>query len=269
MSNNSTSQNEVAILKRLRVLPIARKDADRIVKAHHYSGMVCKNSQLNLGVFLDGKCGGAMQFGPSLDKRKIQPLVAGTGWNGFLELNRLAFAEWLPKCSESRALGYAMRWIRKTYPHVKWIISFADGTQCGDGAIYRATNFILTGIRPNTQVWVSPDGTHRVMRSTETNPHRNQVTGGCSMKRFADAGYRPLPGFQLRYIYFLDPECRDKLTVPVIPFSKIEELGAGMYRGRKRAEGADSGTADDQSAGGGAIPTSALQPNATDENCDK
>ena len=53
--------------KRLIVQPISAKDANRIVQALHYSGKTVQNSQLHLGVFLDGKCGGAMQFGPSLD----------------------------------------------------------------------------------------------------------------------------------------------------------------------------------------------------------
>ena len=42
-----------------------------------------------------------------------------------------------------------------------------------------------------------------------------------------------LKGFQLRYVYFIDRKCREKLTVPIIPFSKIDEMGAGMYRGEK------------------------------------
>ena len=46
-------------------------------------------------------------------------------------------------------------------------------------------------------------------------------------------GAKPIPGFQLRYIYFIDPACRARLMVPIIPFSKIDELGAGMYRGEK------------------------------------
>ena len=38
-------------------------------------------------------------------------------------------------------------------------------------------------------------------------------------------------GFQLRYIYLIDKEC--KITVPILPFSKIDEMGAGMYKGKK------------------------------------
>ena len=46
-------------------------------------------------------------------------------------------------------------------------------------------------------------------------------------------GAKPIPGFQLRYMYFIDPSYRKRLTVPEIPFSRIDEMGAGMYRGKK------------------------------------
>lgn len=69
--------------KDIVVRPIDHKDAIRIVRRYHYSGTVVYNSQLHIGVFLGGKLEGALQFGPSLDKRKIVGLVAGTKWNEF------------------------------------------------------------------------------------------------------------------------------------------------------------------------------------------
>ena len=36
------------------------------------------------------------------------PLVAGTGWNEYLELNRMAFDNVLPRNSESRAIALSM-----------------------------------------------------------------------------------------------------------------------------------------------------------------
>lgn len=158
----------MASAKDLIVKPISASDANRIIRSLHYSGKVVNNSQLHLGVYLDDRCGGAMQFGPSLDKRKIQGLVEGTRWNEFIELNRMAFADWLPRNSESRCIGYAIRWIRNMYPHIKWIISFADGTQCGDGTIYRASGFVLTGIKKNNQIWQAPSG--EVFNDTSIRP---------------------------------------------------------------------------------------------------
>lgn len=225
-------------------MPIAAKDANALVKLWHYSGKVVNNSQVHLGVFLDGKCGGVMQFGNSIDKRKTMGLVEGTGWNEFIELNRMAFADWLPRNSESRAISYAFRWMRKQYPHIKWCVSFADGTQCGDGTIYRASGFALTGIKKNTTIVTRPDGTKG-----------SEFTGGRHL------GGVPLPGFQLRYIYFLDPTARQRLTVPILPFSEIEKRGAGMYRGKPKTSAGSSSVEHPTSGGeaGGSIPTPALK----------
>lgn len=241
--------------KDIRVAPISPADAAAIVKRVHYSGTVVRNSNLHLGVFLGGRLEGAMQFGPSLDKRKIQGLVSGTGWNGFIEINRMAFSDRLPRNSESRALGVALRMIRKQYPHIEWVVSFADGSQCGDGTIYRAAGFVLTSIKRNTSIWAS--GSERVNRTTVTHGKACK-TGAASMKAYREAGFSPIPGFQLRYIYFINPAARERLAVPVIPFNRIEEMGACMYRGEKimRTKDQDAG---DHPALGGETPTRALQ----------
>ena len=66
--------------------------------------------------------------------------------------------------------------------------------------------------------------------------------GGASMRLYKEAGFTPLPGFQLRYLYLLDPTARERLTVPVLPFSAIDAAGARMYRGKPCVRSADSGT---------------------------
>lgn len=256
-------------------MPISAKDANALVKRWHYSGKVVNNSQLHLGVFLDGKCGGVMQFGPSLDKRKMLGLVEGTGWNEFIELNRMAFADWLPRNSESRAIGFAFRWMRKQYPHIKWCVSFADGTQCGDGTIYRASGFVLTGITISQNLVRREDGVVIHKMTLESGPTRPRpelggrsyydITGGkYNLDAYAAAtGGKTVPGFQLRYIYFLDPEARNRLTVPILPFSEIERRGAGMYRGKPKTSAGSSSVEHPTSGGeaGGSIPTPALNLN--------
>ncbi len=279
--------------KDIIVNPIKSSDAIPFVKAHHYSGKVAQNSQLHLGVFLNDRLHGVMQFGPSLDKRKIQGLVSGTQWHEFLELNRMAFDDVLPRNSESRALSVAWRLLRKHAPQVKWVVSFADGTQCGDGTIYRAAGFVLTGIKKNDQIWIAPDDGEKFTRICATDTRRpeyqrlqekasntidNRVTetkkikssaldkvtkagavthamamrgvntpgqsekfgmnnGAASMKAYIAAGFKPMEGFQLRYIYFIDPAYRARLTVPELPYSEIKARGASMYLGQRPTGG--------------------------------
>lgn len=233
--------------KDLIVKVVPSKVAVPFVKAHHYSGKVVNNSNLHFGVFYEGRLHGVMSFGPSLDKSKIQGLVEGTGWNEFIELNRMAFDDVLPRNSESRAIAIAMKLIRKNAPQIKWVISFADGCQCGDGTIYRASGFVLTGYSSGS-MWKLPDYLAKINDGAVA--HRMKVQDKCSAlsryilerthgknltmeKCVEHFGGEILEGKMFRYIYFIDPTYRDRLTVPVIPFSKIDEMGAGMYKGEK------------------------------------
>ena len=227
----------------IKVLP--SKIANAFIDKHHYSGKHCANSMLHFGCFLDGKLHGVLSYGASLDKRKIVGLVEGTGFMEFLELNRMAFDDYLPRNSESYCIGKTLKMIKKQAPHIKWVISFADGCQCGDGTIYRATNFVLTGIKPNHNLCRLPDGRviHKLALENVPNKPRSEL-GGKSYLDVTDGKYdfkkyikaanaEVIQGYQLRYIYFIDKSYRQKLTVPEIPFSKIDEIGAGMYKGQK------------------------------------
>lgn len=232
--------------KSIRLAPIPGREGNAFIREHHYSGGSAVNAQLNIGVFLADRLEGAMQFGPPLDRRKMLGLVEGTEWGGVLELNRMAFSNQLPPNSESRALGVAMRLLRQHAPQVKWVLSFADATQCGDGTIYRASGFVLTAIKRSDNLARFPNGEviHKMrLESAPTVPR--EVSGGRSyyevtegrydFTRFVnECGGEVLPGFQLRYIRFIDPAYRARLTVPEIPFSAIADAGAGMYLGEKR-----------------------------------
>ena len=225
--------------KEIIVKVIPSKVAVPFVKKVHYSGTVSNTSNLHFGCFLDGKLHRVMSFGSPMDKSKVIGLVEPSLWNEMLELNRMAFDDYLPKYSESRCFSIAVRLIKKNAPHIKWILSFADGVQCGDGSIYRASGFELTSIKKSTQIIETPRG-ERVTRMTLTqvgNAKRARImrecnikdTGASSINQFLNNGCKNVEGFQLRYIYLIDKSC--KITVPILPFSKIDEMGAGMYKG--------------------------------------
>lgn len=194
-----------------------------------------------------------MSFGCPLDKRKVLHLVVDKDgepakWNEMLELNRMAFDEVLPRNSESRCISIAIKLIKKSAPHVRWILSFADGTHCGDGTIYRASNFKLTGYSTASMVelperlWRYNGGGHyahiMTLRAKSNVMYKiSQKELGLkgsyiSPEEYAKRwGTRVIEGYQFRYIYVIDSAFH--IAVPILPYSKIDELGAGMYKGEK------------------------------------
>lgn len=226
-------------VKDIMIQRIDSKSANQFIRMYHYSHKVVVNSQLHFGAFYNDKLHGVLSLGPSLDKSKMIRLVSGTGWNEFIELNRMAFDGFLPKNSESRAISVVCRLLKRHAPHIKWIVSFADATQCGDGTIYRASGFLLTGIKVNENSAIRPDGVVEHKMKFESNPISTgyiKVTNGKNDWRYfcKQMGWKPLKGYQIRYVKFLDDNYRSKLTVPILPYSEITKMGAGMYRGERK-----------------------------------
>lgn len=234
--------------KEIIVKVIPAKIANEFVKKTHYSAKSCPSSTLHFGCFLDGLLHGVMSYGNPIDKGKVIGMVQPSLWNEMLELNRMAFDNHLPKYSESRCIAISIKLLRKHAPHIKWILSFSDGTQCGDGTIYRASGFVLTAIRKSeADLWRLPEHLRKLNAGKEVAHRMNCngktcILGAWVLRKYgtnnvpltklkADNGGELLGGFQLRYIYVIDKTC--KITVPILPFSDIGKLGAGMYKGEK------------------------------------
>lgn len=220
--------------KEIIVKVIPSKIANDFVKKHHYSGKVVPNSTLHFGCFLDGKLHGVMSYGSPFVKKNVLPIVKDSKWNSMIELNRMAFDDYLPKYSESRCIAISIKLIKKNAPQIKWILSFSDGCSCGDGTIYRASGFKLIGIKENNGLFnyngenihgkvlwdrgISKSWCISDKELDEINSRENSV-----IKR--------INGNQLKYIYLIDNNC--EITVPILPFSEIDKQGAGMYKGEK------------------------------------
>lgn len=242
----------MASAKDIIVKPVKAHVANAKCKELHYSGKVVPNSKIHFGVFLNGKLEGVMQYGASINKKGTVNLVKGTKFNEFIELNRMAFSDALPKNSESRAIGITLRLIKKHYPQIKWVISFSDGTQCGDGTIYRASGFKLVQIRESDALRINPK-TGEVVHTIQA--HHLMIT-----KEWKT--WEKTKDYQLKYVYFIDKSYEQNLTVPILPFSDIDKVGAGMYKGKAislKARRVKEQALGDQSSLGGATPTYTLQ----------
>ena len=218
--------------KEIIVKVIPSKIANEFVKLNHYSGKVVPNSTLHFGCFLDGKLHGVMQYGPSINKKGTINLVEGTGWNEFIELNRMAFDDYLPKYSESRCIAISIKLIKKNAPHIKWIISFADGTQCGDGTIYRASGFKLVGLSKNAGI-CKLNGKMVHIKKTYDLKLTSSFLKKSDIPKLKEKGYEAeiVDGYQFKYIYLIDKSMT--ISKEILPFSEIDKQGAGMYKEKK------------------------------------
>ncbi len=242
--------------KDILIKPIDSKSANKICKLYHYSGKVVPNSQIHFGVFYNGKCEGVMQFGPSTDKRRMAQNL-NVGFNQFLELNRMAFSDTLPKNSESRAISIAVKIIKKNYPFIRLIVSFADACQCGDGAIYRASGFKLLGIKKNESLLIGPNN-DVIARKSLDNKVDGKTGKYLTYKYKNELGYKPLSGYQMKYLFCIDKKLEQGYKF--IPFQDIPDE-IKMYKGVKRIEH-ESNAPSFHEGEGGAVPTYALHNEA-------
>lgn len=197
-----------------RVEEIHRDRANAIVRRHHYSKRVVANSYVHLGVFLGRELYGVLQFGYAMNPASGAGVVEGTPNDGYLELNRMWLDDFAPPNSESRAIGHAIRYIRRAWPKVRWIQSFAD-ERCGlNGKVYQACNFGFFG--EHTSIFWDLDGeTFHNIAATTTGPK-----GGARARWLRDnlhrAERRELR--QFRYLFFMAPRFRRRLRLTEQPY---------------------------------------------------
>lgn len=220
--------------------PIDSKKANEFVKKHHYSWKVVNNSQLHFGVFINNILWWVMSYWPSTDKSKLIWLIEWTERNEFIELNRMAFSDLLPKNSESRAIAISMKLLKKKAPHLKRIISFADGCQCWDWTIYRASGFELTQVNKNKSSSIIKLPNWDIIATLQLRKwwwYRKDMT----MKWYSNYleylnkehnWWFALDWYMLRYIKHIKPNL--KRNYEILPYSKIQDMWAWMYKWEKK-----------------------------------
>lgn len=195
---------------------IDRTLANDTIKANHYSRRVYSASTLHLGVFVGGRFEGVLQYGYAMNPASAGSVVTGTLMTEYLELNRMWLADAAPRNSESRALAYSIRLIRRIRPTVKWIQSFAD-ERCGlFGTVYQAAGFTFHGEHLGRFWELDGDFYHD---SLMTNGKSANGPRASHLRANRDrATLRKLR--QFRYLRFLKPRFAKACRYPALPFPK-------------------------------------------------
>ena len=147
-----------------------------MIVANHYSGRVVNNSYIHLGVWVAGELLGALQLGYALNPRRVAHIVANTAIDEYLELNRMWLSDRAPRNSESRALAYAVRWLRRALPRIRWIQSFADERCGGWGVVYQAANYVYLGCHRASFWTLDGETFHNLLTTAHRDSPRGQYS---------------------------------------------------------------------------------------------
>jgi len=194
---------------------IERNAANDVIKNNHYSRKFYNASYIHLGVFSDGELVGVLQFGYAMNPASQNSICENTKIDEYLELNRMWLSDSMPKNSESRAISHATKFIRRKYPQIKWIMSFAD-ERCGlFGCVYQACNFKYFG--EHTSVFWELDGAvyHNSLMTRNPNLSKSAAHLQKNKDRAVSSNYR-----QFRYIYFMKPRFEKLCKLSSFSFPK-------------------------------------------------
>lgn len=204
------------------VAAIPRRQADDMVLAHHYSRRIVQNSYVHLGVHVDGQLVGVLQFGYALNPRAVGKIVGNTAVDEYLELNRMWLDDVAPRNSESRAISYALKYLKRACPKVKWVQSFAD-ERCGRlGVVYQASNFLYLGSHLTGFYELDGETYHEMLLTA----HKKGGRRGEHLRANIDrAEHKKLR--QFRYLIFLRPAYRRDLRMRPKPYPKPSGVDTG------------------------------------------
>jgi len=198
------------------VVLLDREQANAIVMANHYSRRITSGSTLHLGLWLDGVLCGVLQYGNAMNPASAPTIVAGTLMSEYLELNRMWLSDDAPRNSESKALAYSIRLIRRVRPAVKWIQSFAD-ERCGlFGTVYQAAGFTFHGEHIGLFWELDGDWYHNSLMT-----RRKDASGPRAARLLANRERAVLHRLrQFRYLRFLQVRFERACLYPRQPFPK-------------------------------------------------
>lgn len=124
---------------------IHRELANNYILNNHYSKKYFNNSYIHLGLFIKNKLKGVLQYGHLMNPKSASSIVKNSNSYNCLELNRMHLKDNIGEYPESRAISYSIKYIKKKFPKIKWVQSFADERCGGFGIVYQACSFNYYG----------------------------------------------------------------------------------------------------------------------------
>ena len=197
------------------VKEIDRSLANDLIVKNHYSKKFYNATYIHLGLFNKNDIIGVLQYGYAMNPASCSSVVDGTQKNEYLELNRMWIADDVGQYPESRAISYSIKYIKRKYPKIKWIQSFADERCGGFGIVYQACSFSYYG-EHNSTFWELEGKIYHNSLMTR-NPELSKSAKYIQQNKDRATSYSLR---QFRYIKFLDKREKKKCLLKEQPYLK-------------------------------------------------
>lgn len=199
------------------VKEIDRSLANDLIVKNHYSKKFYNGTYIHLGLFNKNDIIGVLQYGYAMNPASCASVVDGTQKNEYLELNRMWIADDVGQYPESRAISYSIKYIKRKYPKIKWIQSFADERCGGFGIVYQACSFNYYGEHKSDFWELDGETFHNSIKTSIKAGKRgflllNDLKNKERIKKYSLR--------QFRYIKFLDKREKKKCLLKEKPYLK-------------------------------------------------
>jgi hypothetical protein len=195
---------------------IDRKLANEIIIKNHYSKKFYNATYIHIGLFEDDILKGVLQYGYAMNPASCASVVKETKIDEYLELNRMWLSDDIKvKYPESQTISMSISYIKKKYPKIKWIQSFADERCGGFGIVYQACSFSYYG-EHNSLFWTLKGEIYH--NSLMTRNPKLSKSAKYLQENKESAISESLR--QFRYIKFLDQREKKKCLLEEKPYPK-------------------------------------------------
>ncbi len=174
------------------------KEADEVIRKYHYSKKNTTNRFLSFRVDNNQ---GYLQLGYGIRPAKKNTVHPYIQKGNYAEFDRMWLSDELEKNSESQVISLLLSYLKQVYPHIKFIITYADESVGNYGTIYKATNARECEGVP-VDFYVLPNG-ERVHPVTMWHWHKTRAWDFLQKKY---PGIKHIKGDyqQRRFLYILD-----------------------------------------------------------------
>jgi hypothetical protein len=186
-------------IKALEVNKVAPSVIHGLIEREHYLHSMPAAPRYCFGIYLGTDLHGAAVFTAGA---RLGHHVLAARPSDVVTLARLWLSDALPTNSESRALGYLIRWLKRQTPH-KALLSYADPTVGHPGTIYQAVGWLYLGFTESDAVLDTGDG-QVVHRRTASDRFGTASVAMLRRTGMPQAHWVHRPG-KHRYLCLLDP----------------------------------------------------------------